>query len=65
MVRKWEKVVKGLPNRDGGKRCEFGGSGVLVRKEREQIGDSGVSATEKSQKCGMVVFQHWEESEEC
>jgi hypothetical protein len=50
MVRKWEKVVKRLPNRDG-KKCEFGGSGVSVMKERERIADSGVSATEKSQKC--------------
>jgi hypothetical protein len=34
-----------------GKKCEFGGSGVSVMKERERIADSGVSATEKSQKC--------------
>jgi hypothetical protein len=27
-------------------------------KEREWIADSGVSATEKSQKCGTVVVQH-------
>jgi hypothetical protein len=35
--------------------CEFG---VLVMKERGRIADSGVSTTEKSQRCGMVVVQH-------
>jgi hypothetical protein len=28
-------------------------------KERGRITDSGVSATEKSQKCGTVVIQQW------
>jgi hypothetical protein len=55
MVREWEKVAKRLPSRDGGKRCEFG---VSVMKERGRIADSGVSATEKSQRCGTVVVQH-------
>jgi hypothetical protein len=55
MVREWEKVAKRLSSRDGGKRCEFG---VSVMKERGRIADSGVSATEKSQKCGTVVVQH-------
>jgi hypothetical protein len=32
---------------------------VSVMKERGQIADSGVSATEKSQKCGTVVIQQW------
>jgi hypothetical protein len=54
MVRKWEKVVKRLPSHDGGK-----GVGLVLMKERGQIADSGVSATEKSQKCGTVVIQQW------
>jgi hypothetical protein len=44
------KSGKKVAERDG-KKCEFGGSGVSVMKERELIADSGVSATEKSQKC--------------
>jgi hypothetical protein len=39
-----------------GKRCGFG---VSVMKERGRIADSGVSATEKSQKCGTVLIQQW------
>jgi hypothetical protein len=47
MVREWEKVAKRLSSRDGGKRCEFS---VSVMKEKGRIIDSGVSATEKSQR---------------
>jgi hypothetical protein len=50
-VRRWEKVGKRLPS-----RCGFG---VSVMKERGRIADSGVSATEKSQKWGTVVIQQW------
>jgi hypothetical protein len=40
---------KRLLNHDGGKEC--GVSGVSVMKKRKRIADSGVSATEESQKC--------------
>jgi len=54
MVRRWEEVVKRLPN--------VMGKSV---KERELIADSGFSATEKSQKVLKGGFLASEESQQC
>jgi hypothetical protein len=48
-MRKWEKVGCRAVM---GKRCE-------LNEGEGRIADSGVSATEKSQKWGTVVIQQW------